>query len=273
MRVIQKATLWVSVAFLVFCAQAFAESIVFDTELLSINLVGSGVMPLSENRGDISTSIILTQSSGLASIGRTTAVGPNQGSQYQVQSYFDFFFDITFWDTDATVNFPGMQDGSSLTFTNNGPTHLETPYSATFDQGSPNYGLFPPPEANPYIGFFNFEIPLGFDLDRNGELDKIKIASGGLTVLEDNRTFITLPDGTVIDQFNTTLIMSGGVMDLSSDPPFGPITLTGPTTARSNLSIPPIPEPATILLLGLGLLSLTGYGRKNSSSRKSKLRI
>ena len=112
-----------------------------------------------------------------------------------------------------------------------------------------------------YIGHFNIEIPLGVDLNGNGELDKIKFTLVAHSVDDQNRTFIILPDGTVIDNFDSSLDLSGAVVDLSQDPPFGPISLTGPTTATSHL-VSSVPDGgSTLLMLGSALTGLAGMLR------------
>jgi len=59
--------------------------------------------------------------------------------------------------------------------------------------------LIPPPETDPYIGHFLVEIPLGADINGNGENDKIKFTLASHSAGDENRTFIVLPDGTVIE--------------------------------------------------------------------------
>jgi hypothetical protein len=249
----------------------------WDTELTSMDLNGQALLPLGPGWGPILTEIHIGESAALASKGRAYAgqfaqnevfaLGapagtPQPGEQFFVQSFFDVFFDITVTDVDPAVNFGGgPTDGVSLTFPNNGPAHMENFYLAPADPAVPNFGLIPPPSSAPYIGHFTIEIPLGVSLGGGPENDKIKFTLVSHTVGDANRTFITLPDGTVIDSFDSTADLSGAVVDESQDPPFGPITLTGPTTASSRLVIP---EPRDYALLaGLGLISFAIWRRKH----------
>jgi hypothetical protein len=136
---------------------------------------------------------------------------------------------------------------------------MENFYVAVADPNLPNFGLIPPPESAPYIGHFNIEIPLGADLNGNGENDKIKFTLVAHTVGDENRTFITLPDGTVVDSFDSISDLSGAVVDESQDPPFS-ISLTGPTTATSRLVVPAVPDAGnTLTLLVSAWTALLGF--------------
>jgi len=258
----------------------------WDIELLSMDLNASGVlMPLGPGWSPILTDIHVGESATLASAGKAFAfpardaglgrpgaapaapAAPAPGEEFFVQSFFDVFFDITVTDIDPVANFGGgPTDGLSMSFPDNGPAHMENFYLAVADPAAPNFGLIPPPEAAPYIGHFTIEIPLGVDLNGNGEEDKIKFTLVAHTVGDENRTYIILPDGTVLDQFDSTADLSGAVVDLSEDPPFGPISLTGPTTAWSRLvggGGPTVPDAgSTLLLLSGSLLGLLGGCRR-----------
>jgi hypothetical protein len=191
------------------------------------------------------------------------------GELFNVNSFFDVFFDITVTDVDrrAGRDFAGQPDGASLALQDNGPGHMQSNYQAIFDKDAPNFGLFPPAEIGPFIGLFDFEISLGGDINGNGEADKIKIVLGSLSAGDQNRQFITLPNGVVINQFDAASFIQGLVVDVSTDPPFmigaklpsglpDPNQFGGPTTASSELLNPILPEPTTLSLLALGALAI-----------------
>lgn len=182
--------------------------------------------------------------------------------EYFVQSFFDVFFDITVTDVDTRPgrDFAGQPDGAAIVLPDNGPANMQTSHQATFDASAPNYGLIPPPESAPYIGHFNIEIPLGGDINGNGENDKIKFTLATHAAGDENRTFIQLPDGTVIDTFDSVANLQGAIVDMSSDPPFS-IDLAGPTTATSRLANPVVPEPAGLALLAAGGMLVSTFYR------------
>jgi hypothetical protein len=195
-------------------------------------------------------------------------IDPNalDGQPFFVQSFFDVFFDITVTDVDSRSgrDYAGQPDGASFLLPDNGPANLQnfSELPIFFDKDAPNFGLIPPPESAPYIGHFNIEIPLGGDINGNGENDKIKFTLATHTVGDENRTFIILPDGTVIDNFDSTASLDGLIVDESADPPFS-FSLTGPTSASSRLLNPiAAPEGGTPwLMLGGSLLGLVGCRR------------
>ncbi len=278
----------------------------FDTELLSMNLTGGSFpMPLAAVWEFVDSNVAISLSSqraanpgprslgqatasqrtgvgleALAGAGQADAIDPNvlDGQPFQVDSFFDVFFDITLTDVDPRPgrDFAGQGDGASFMLLDNGPAGMQSSYLAVFDKNAPSFGLVPPPEASPYVGHFNIEIPLGADLNGNGEADKIKFQLAIHAVGDENRTFIILPDGTVLETFDSAAFLQGALVDLSSDPPFtigalDPVTglpsaggLAGPTTASSRLENPILPEPASAVLVGLGLGALASRQRRRA---------
>jgi hypothetical protein len=137
-------------------------------------------------------------------------------------------------------------------------------YTAIFDALASNFDLIPPPEVSPYMGHFNIVIDLSdvfgttIDINANGDPDVLKFTLAAHTVDDEGRTFITLPDGTVIDSFQSRATLDGAIQDSSTDPPFTIGNLSGPTTASSQLRNPVVPEPsAMVLLVASGVLTPT----------------
>jgi len=296
-----------------------AAIIEFDTELTSLNLSGGPFpIPLASDPtnllgdsvsgyGFVDTFVTISLSSqrvaapgpsslghvraflgqdpvgGVDSPGELTVIDPNEldGQEFFVDSFFDVFFDITVTDVDSRAgrDYAGQADGASILLPNNGPAHMSSFYRAIFDKDAPNFGLIPPPEVDPYIGHFDIEIPLGGDINGNGENDKIKFTLATHSAGDANRTFIVLPDGSVIDEFDTAAFLEGAVVDESTDPPFtigaqlpnglpDPAAFGGPTTATSQLLNSTIPEPGSIIVWSLlGALGITaGWWRRRRAA-------
>lgn len=89
------------------------------------------------------------------------------------------------------------------------------------------------------------------------EEDFIELTIEGLTM---GGTGLDISDLLLADITSSTLefefpmlVVSGGVADISTDPPFGPFVLT------SGFSETPVPEPGVIALMAIGLLAMAGF--------------
>jgi len=244
------------------------------------NLLGDSV----DGYGFVNSEVLITLSSqrtigpaGPATLGQTTAVqggaqfqtaglpingvttlppiDPEQldGEPFFVDSFFDVYFDIKITDVDRRPgrDYAGQPDGAFLFLPDLGPVAMRSTYQVTFDKTADNFGLLPPPEGSPYImDIAEYEVPLGGDINGNGENDKIKITGATLTAMDANRTFDPGPNGSVLFGFTGVVDLEGGVMDESTDPPFTIGGLSGPTTGWGQIQNPP--EPTTMALLAVG---------------------
>lgn len=226
--------------------------LVVETELVFLALAGVGSLPLAQGWEYLETELRLSESVTRRSLGRADAWDLG-GGEYYVESFFDVYFDLSLTDVDPAKTFPGGTDDQTWWLGGNGPARFTSRYSLAADALAPHLGLLPPPEAAPWVGLEGFGIPLGIDINGNGEADILKFDGAAIAADDVDRGFITLPDGSVLYLFESMTQLSGGVVDLSADPPFQ-VTLYGTGIVQAAGSPPAIPEPGSLAILGGGLL-------------------
>jgi hypothetical protein len=103
-----------------------------------------------------------------------------------------------------------------------------------------------------------FKQDLGQNVGGGAEDDFIELTIAGLTmgdaVFDINELLsIDIFSPTLDAEFEfPTLVVNGSVADISTDPPFGPISLTSVFSEAS------VPEPGVISLMAIGLLAMAG---------------
>ena len=129
------------------------------------------------------------------------------------------------------------------------------------DTSKPNFGLFPI-EGDVYIGHVPVDIKFPFSIGGDaGANDRLQFVFSAHNVGEVSAVFLVLPDGTVVEEFDSSAPLNGSIEDDFVDPHFGPFDLVGPTTVHSLGPQPEgLPEPSTFALVTLGLLGLAGFG-------------
>ena len=114
------------------------------------------------------------------------------------------------------------------------------------------------------IGFFDLDANLNFDtppLDAGGPgsggWGAIGSYSGGIFLWDDSTQDFTLADGNVVE----IAMEDGFALGEGNE-----VTVHA-TITNNGGGVAPVPEPSTILLLGLGLIGMAGYGRKRFSKK------
>lgn len=243
----------------------------FATELEDMELTAELLMPLTggglnngtpedPSYGNMRVKLTITESLSALSLGSVSAWDLGDG-YWQVDSFFDVFVDIELADIDDVYDFSNDAPMIQLLGVHAGT--ISTNFFTYWDPNLPNGGLFPPPETSPYTLDAPFQVPLGFDVNGNEEEDFLDIQEWTWTWLGADRKFVFVPTR-VVHNVKAQTQLSGKVRDALTDPPFGPITLTGPTTASAQLVYrpPTIPEPSSVGLLTAGLAMLLRRRRR-----------
>ena len=213
---------------------------VFETELLSMDLAGEGLMPLGAGLGNVNSRIEIHESAALASPGvacvwSADPAGTPTNSYFIVDSFFDVFFDITVTDIDPLNDFGGQPDEAVIALAGVGPAKMRSTYQGTPPADNlqpPPFNFLPPPEEEPYIGHEQVIIPLD-DIGLDGFFLKFTVVSH--EVDGENRTYIELPNGEVIDSFDSAADLTGAITDDITDPPFAIQDLKGPASASQQI--------------------------------------
>ena len=97
------------------------------------------------------------------------------------------------------------------------------------------------------------------DRNRNGASDRCEPDCNGNGVLDDlesdcNGSACDADGDGCLDEFDSEAFLEGAVVDLLADPPFGPFSIVGPTTAESKI-LNPLPQ-AVPFMSGLGMILL-----------------
>lgn len=248
---------------------ASAQNLVFDTEIVSMDLTGTATVPLGQGGADIVADITFTKAtdhnSSRSNKTSSNAVSPDDidpdeedGKTFPLFTSIDVEFSLSFVDNDPNVDFDQTLGDTPVAETDsNAILELEQGASFVFDKMEPDFNMLKavgPPKKRSRGHVTVLKIAFG---GGGGDID---LAADGMAVelLPGTDNYKTLPNGDIEHAV-------GIVVDLQGTYNGSPLLITGLTgtlVERGQLANTLVPEPTSALLLALGGSGLLGRRRR-----------